>query len=310
MFPGQGSQKPGMAKDLYDAFPPARQALDCAENALGAARCALRAFMFNGPADDLTATNVAQPALLAHGAALWAVLQHRLAPHVRAVAGHSLGEFTAYHVAGSLSLTDAVKLVRARGDLMFASGADRAGTMAAILGTLSRPIDDICRDAGGDGVVVAANYNTDEQVVISGDPPAVEKAMELAKAAGAKRTMPLNVSGAFHSPLMEPSATGLRTALADATWHDPAFPVYSNVDAQPNSGATAARDLLARQLTSPVRWVESTRRLAADFPDALFVEVGPGNVAIGTIKRNVPGAKTFACGTVAQVNELLTMVPA
>jgi [acyl-carrier-protein] S-malonyltransferase len=182
--------------------------------------------------------------------------------------------------------------------------------MAAILGVLARPIDEICRDASVGGTVVAANYNTEEQVVISGDPPAVEKAMELSKAAGAKRALPLNVSGAFHSPLMEPSAPGLRTALANAAWSDPEFPIYSNVDAVPNRSAAAARDLLARQLTSPVRWIDVVRTLAADFPDALFVELGPGNVAVGTIKRNVTGAKTFACGTTEQVNELLTMVAA
>jgi [acyl-carrier-protein] S-malonyltransferase len=310
VFPGQGSQKPGMAKDLYDAFPEARATIDSAAQALPRALCPLPDLMFNGPADSLTQTNVAQPALLTHGAALWAVLKARLATYVRAAAGHSLGEFTAYHAAGALPLTDAVKLVRARGDLMFKSGSERPGTMAAILGVLTRPIDEICGEASAAGTVVAANYNTDEQVVISGDPPAVEKAMELAKAAGARRAMPLNVSGAFHSPLMEPSAPGLRSALGAATWRDPAFPVYSNVDAVPNRNAASAKDLLARQLTSPVRWVDVVRKLAADFPDALFVELGPGNVAVGTIKRNVTGAKTFACGTTEQVNELLTMVAA
>jgi [acyl-carrier-protein] S-malonyltransferase len=238
------------------------------------------------------------------------VLRDRLAPHVRATAGHSLGEFTSYHAAGALALSDAVKLVRARGDLMFRAGTERPGTMAAILGTLTRPIDDVCRDARGTETVVAANYNTDEQVVISGDPPAVERAMELAKAAGAKRAMPLNVSGAFHSPLMEPSVPGLRTALDAAAWNEPAFPIYSNVDAMPNHSAASAKTLLLRQLTSPVRWIEVVRKLAADFPEALFVELGPGNVAVNTIKRNVAGAKTFACGTADQVNELLAMVPA
>lgn len=299
-----------MAKDLYDAFPAARTAIDAAADALSAAHCPLTELMFGGPADALTVTNVAQPALLTHGAALWAVVRDRLAPHVRATAGHSLGEFTSYHAAGALALSDAVKLVRARGDLMFRAGTERPGTMAAILGTLTRPIDDVCRDASGTETVVAANYNTDEQVVISGDPPAVERAMELAKAAGAKRAMPLNVSGAFHSPLMEPSVPGLRTALDAAAWNEPAFPIYSNVAAMPNHSAASAKTLLLRQLTSPVRWIEVVRKLAADFPEALFVELGPGNVAVNTIKRNVAGAKTFACGTADQVNELLAMVPA
>jgi [acyl-carrier-protein] S-malonyltransferase len=310
IFPGQGSQKPGMAKDLYDAFPAARDALDSAEEALRTADCALRELMFTGSADSLTATDVAQPALFAHGAALWAILGARIGKHVRAAAGHSLGEFTAYHAAGSLSLRDGVKLVRARGELMACAGMSRAGTMVAILGHPSRPIEDICAEASSGGTVVAANYNTDEQVVISGDPAAVERATELAKSVGARRAMPLKVSGAFHSPLMESSAAGLREALGAPTWEDPAFPVYSNVDAAPNSSGRAATDLLLRQLTSPVRWVDSVRHLAADFPEALFVELGPGNVASNTIRRNVAGAKTFACGTAEQVNELLTMVPA
>lgn len=304
VFPGQGSQKPGMARDLADAHPEARDVLTAADAALGG-DVPLSKLMFEGPADDLTLTQNAQPALLAHGAAAWAVVRHQLAPHVRAAAGHSLGELTAYHVAGSFGLTDAVGLVRRRGELMFATGAGRPGTMAAIIGTLSTPIDDICRHASSAGVVVPANYNTDEQVVISGEPAGVERAMVLARDAGAKRTVQLNVSGAFHSPLMEPAVDGLRAALGTVAWSDPAFPIYSNVDARANRSADAARDLLMRQVTAPVRWSEVVRALVRDFPGAVFVELGPGTVLAGLIKRIAPGTVTHPCGTPDDVNKLL-----
>lgn len=307
LFPGQGSQKPGMAKDLADAFPDARTALETTDQALGSK---LMPVMFDGPAEELTLTHNAQPALLAHGAALWAALAQRLRPHVRAAAGHSLGEFTAYHAAGSLALADAIRLVRTRGELMYKTGVERPGAMAAILGTLTRDANEICREASAAGLVVPANFNADEQLVVSGEVAGVERAMELAKTAGAKRAVRLPVSGAFHSPLMEPATAGLGAALSAPAWRDPAFPVYSNVDATPNRSASAARDLLVRQLTSPVRWVDVVRRLAADFPGALFVELGPGNVLTGLLKRIVPAAEGVACGTAKDVTELLARVGA
>jgi [acyl-carrier-protein] S-malonyltransferase len=310
VFPGQGSQKPGMARDLAEVFPAAADTLEAAEAALGVQDTSLRTLMFDGPADDLTQTRNAQPALLAHGAALWSVLQHALSPHVRAAAGHSLGEFTAYHTAGSLSVGDAARLVRTRGELMYRTGVERPGAMAAILGTLTKPVADICRDASEAGLVSPANFNTDEQLVISGEVAGVERAMELCKAAGAKRAVRLNVSGAFHSSLMEPAVAGLRDALGVAPWNDPRVPVYANVDAEPRRSAAAARDALVRQLTAPVRWAELVRRLAADFPGALFVELGPGNVLTGLIKRLVPGADAVACGTANEVTQLLARVNA
>jgi [acyl-carrier-protein] S-malonyltransferase len=306
VFPGQGSQKPGMAKDLADAYPDAARTLESADRALGGT--GISSLMFNGPADDLTLTHNAQPALLAHGAALWAVLRERLQPHVRAAAGHSLGEFTAYHAVGALPLADAVKLVRARGDLMFTTGVERPGAMAAILGTLTRPAAAVCAAASAAGLVVPANYNTDEQLVVSGEVAGVERAMELAKAAGAKRAVRLNVSGAFHSPLMEPAVAGLTAALAAPAWAEPTAPVYSNVDAHASHSSATARDMLLRQLTSPVRWTDVVRALARDFPGALFVELGPGNVLTGLIKRIVPGAQAVPCGTSAEVVALLAQV--
>lgn len=310
VFPGQGSQKPAMARDLADAFPAALAALHEADAALPTPGARLTSLMFDGPAETLTLTQNAQPALLAHGAALLAVLGDALRPHVRAAAGHSLGEFTAYYAAGSLSLGDALRLVRARGELMYRTGVERPGAMAAVLGKLARPAAELCAEASAAGTVVPANYNTDEQLVVSGEVAGVERAMELAKAAGARRAVRLNVSGAFHSPLMEPAVAGLRDALRVPAWRNPAFPVYSNVDAAPNRSAAAVAELLPRQLTSPVQWAESVRRLATDFPGALFVELGPGNVLTGLIKRIVPEAATFACGTAAEATELLQRIAA
>lgn len=303
LFPGQGSQKPGMAKDLAAAFPAARDVFDRADAALGTA---LSALCFEGPAEELTLTHNAQPALLTHGAAVWAIVKGKLAGQMQGAAGHSLGEFSAYHAAGALPLEDAVRLVRRRGELMFETGVQVPGAMAAILGELQRPIEDICREAGAHGVCVPANYNTTEQIVISGELAAVEAAMELAKAAGAKRAVRLPVSGAFHSPLMRPAAVGLEAALAAARWSAPVVPVWSNVTAEPVTDAATAKELLLKQLTSPVRWVDVVRSVAARFPGTTFVEMGPGAVLSGLVKRLAPDCKTHSCGTVADVEFLLT----
>jgi [acyl-carrier-protein] S-malonyltransferase len=306
LFPGQGSQKPGMGKDLAAAFPEARAVFDEADSALG---FALSKLCFEGPADELTETRNAQPALLAHGAAVWAVTKAALSGNVRAGAGHSLGEHTAYHAAGAIDLPAAVKLVRRRGELMNETGVAHPGTMAAILGIPTRSIAEICEEATREaGLVVPANYNSDEQTVISGEITGVEKAMELAKAAGAKRAVRLPVSGAFHSPLMAPAADGFRKAVDAAPFGDPKFPIYSNVDAKPSRTAGQAREMLFRQLTSPVMWSTVVRNLAVDIPDALYVEMGPGAVLTGLVPRLVPGGKAVSCGTPSDVEKLLQMV--
>jgi [acyl-carrier-protein] S-malonyltransferase len=306
LFPGQGSQKPGMGKDLADAFPVARGVFGEVDAALGTD---LSRLCFEGPADELTATRNAQPALFAHGAAVWALAKDALHPLVRAAAGHSLGEFTAYHAADAVSLPGAARLVRRRGELMFDTGTKRPGTMAAILGTTTTPIDEICIRATKEaGMVVPANYNTDEQSVISGEIAGVERAMELAKEAGAKRAIKLPVSGAFHSPLMQPAVVGLTDAIATSAFTDPLFPVFSNVTADASTTAVDAKDLLLRQLTSPVRWSTEIRNIAKHFPDALYVEMGPGSVLTGLMGRLVKGARTIACGTAADVEKLLQMV--
>jgi [acyl-carrier-protein] S-malonyltransferase len=306
LFPGQGSQKPGMGKDLADAFPEARAVFHAADNALGVS---LSKLCFDGPAEELTHTHNAQPALLAHGAAAWAVLRQRFTKKPCAAAGHSLGEFTAYHAAGSLSVADAVRLVRRRGELMYETGVKRPGAMAAILGDPDPSIEEICERASREvATVVPANYNTPGQVVISGESAGVDRAMILLKEAGAKRTIKLNVSGAFHSPLMADARPGLEDALAAAKFKDPDFPVYANVDAKPVTDAPTARQRLIAQLTAPVRWTEEILAIAGRFPDALFVELGPGSVLGGLVKKIAPAVRTAPCGTVDEIEKALALL--
>jgi [acyl-carrier-protein] S-malonyltransferase len=306
LFPGQGSQKPGMGKDLVDAFPAARDVFDRADAALGAP---LSRLCFDGPAEELTLTHNAQPALLTHGAALWAAMRASIGASVVAAAGHSLGELTAYHAAESMGLEDAVRIVRRRGELMYESGVKRPGTMAAILGDTNRPIEEICAEATRDaGLVVPANYNSPGQVVISGEDAGVERAMTLCKDAGAKRAIRLKVSGAFHSPLMESAVDGLAQALDSVSFDDPHFPVYANVDGRPVLKAERAKGLLLEQLSSPVRWSDEVLALAERYPDALYVEMGPGNVLVGLVKKIAPSLETATCGTAAEVDQLQGLV--
>ena len=295
-----------MGKDLAAAFPAAKAIFDRADATLG---FDLSRLCFEGPDDELMATRNAQPALLTHGAAIWSIVADRLRPHVRAAAGHSLGEFTAYHTAGAFEFPDALRLVRRRGELMFESGTRRPGAMAAILGLSEANVEAACTRAREEGVVVPANYNTPEQLVISGEVAAVERAMAIAKELGAKRAIRLNVSGAFHSPLMEDAAEGLKGALDAAPIAPAHFPIYSNVSAYPSAGPEDTKALLLRQLTSPVRWTELVRHLAEAVQDALYVEMGPGAVLSTLVKRIVPGARTMTCGTAAEVEQLTGMLP-
>lgn len=304
LLPGQGSQKVGMGKDLYEAYPAAREAYHLVDDAIGAS---LSTLAFEGPADELTRTLNAQPALLAHSAAVWSVVRDVLGANVVAAAGHSLGEFSAYHVAGLFDLAEAARVVRRRGTLMYEQGVARPGAMAAVLGVLTTSIDDICAQATAErGLVVPANYNSQEQVVISGEVAGVERAMELCKEAGAKRCLPLPVSGAFHSPLMQAAATGLDDALGAAELRTPRIPVVANVNAEAVTTASRARELLVQQITSPVQWTNVMTQLAATYPDALFVEMGTGAVLSGLARRIAPDVKTMSCGTVAEVEKLLT----
>ena len=306
LFPGQGSQKPGMGQDLADAFPEARDVFTRVDAALGTP---LSTLCFEGPADELTLTHNAQPALFAHGAAAWAAVRERVAQQVRAAAGHSLGEFTAYQAAGALDLDAGARLVRRRGELMYQAGRERPGAMAALLGDLGESIETLCRRASAEaGEVVPANYNAPGQLVVSGEVAGVDRLMELAKAAGARRAVRLNVSGAFHSPLMAPAADGLAAALDQAALRPPAFPVASNVTAELVADAATAVELLRQQLTSPVRWTDVVGELAERFPQALFVELGPGSVLTGLVRRIAPDVATATCGTAAEVEQLLQRV--
>jgi [acyl-carrier-protein] S-malonyltransferase len=301
LFPGQGAQKVGMGKDLAGTFPAARETFEAIDAALGES---LTRLMWEGPEERLQLTEHAQPAMLAHSAAVLAVAGDRLEPV--AAAGHSLGEYTAYVAAGALSVLEAAKLVRMRGELMRDAGERRPGAMAAVLGLASSAVEEACQAASdASEVAVAANLNAPDQTVISGDPAAVRRAGEACKAAGAKRVLPLKVSGAFHSPLMAPAASGLRAALAEAHFRDPRFPVVANASATAVRTAAEARRLLAEQLTSPVRWVECLQQLAALAPEARFVELGPGTVLGGLLKRSLPGAQYTSLGTAAELEGFL-----
>lgn len=306
LLPGQGSQKVGMGKDVFEAYPAAREAYRAVDDAIGAS---LSTLAFDGPADELTRTHNAQPALLAHSAAVWAVVRDAIGPSVRAAAGHSLGEFSAYHVAGLFDVAEAARVVRRRGTLMYEQGVARPGAMAAVLGVLTTSIDAICAQATAErGLVVPANYNSQEQVVISGEVAGVERAMELCKEAGAKRCLPLPVSGAFHSPLMQAAARGLDEALGAAELRAPRIPVVANVNAEAITSSQRARELLVQQLTSPVQWTQVMTQLAAQYPDALFVEMGTGSVLSGLARRIAPQVQTASCGTVAEIEKLVEMV--
>ncbi|HYT84424.1 MAG TPA: ACP S-malonyltransferase [Gemmatimonadales bacterium] len=309
LCPGQGVQKVGMGKDLAERFPVARETFQVIDDALDVA---LSRLMFDGPDDELTATHNAQPAILAHSAAVFAVVRSKLDGAIGA-AGHSLGEYSAYVTAGALGAGEAAKLVRRRGEVMHKAGEERPGTMAAILGLATAAVQAACQEVSRQGsVVVPANLNAPDQTVISGDPDAVARAGEACKARGAKRVIPLKVSGAFHSPLMAPAANHLLVALERAAFLDPAFPVLANATAEAVKEATRARRLLADQLTAPVRWVECMQhavRLAGAGPgaakDLRFIEIGPGTVLAALLKRIVPGANVMSLGTADEVTRFL-----
>lgn len=288
LCPGQGAQYIGMGKAFAEADPAIAALYREADEIVGAP---LSQICFEGPDTELVKTVNTQPALLLHAvAAMTALRAHGIEAH--AAAGHSLGEYSANVAVGSLAWQDALKLVRRRGALMYQAGLDHPGTMAAILGLAGDAVEQLCADtvAAGHGVVQAANLNSPGQVVISGEVPAVEAAMALAKERGAKRAIRLDVSGAFHSPLMGDAAQGLAEAIAATTIHASAGPVYANVDAQPVREPAAIADALSRQLLGAVRWDASMRAMVAD-GYTLFVEVGSGKVLKGLMRQIAPEAE-------------------
>jgi [acyl-carrier-protein] S-malonyltransferase len=217
-----------------------------------------------------------------------------------------LGEYSAHLAAGTLTAVDAARLVRRRGELMFTAGQERPGAMAAVLGLATEEVQAACDEASGaDGIAVPANLNAPDQTVISGDPAGVTRAGERCKARGAKRVIPLKVSGAFHSPLMAPAVDGLREALTEATFTDPVFPVIANASGEAVRTGVDAKRLLVDQLTAPVRWFACMQAAAALAPGATFIEIGPGNVLAGLLKRIVPTAKTVTLGPADEVEKFL-----
>jgi [acyl-carrier-protein] S-malonyltransferase len=294
LFPGQGSQYVGMGKDLYDAFPAAKSVYDRASDLLG---FDVRKLAFEGPEDELRKTCFTQPALLVHSIAVYEILKGKgIQPEL--AAGHSLGEYSALHAAGALDFESVVKLVKRRGELMFAEGAKNPGTMAAIIGMGGDAVAELCREV--EGIVVPANFNEPTQTVISGQVPAVEKAMELAKARGALKAVRLPVSGAFHSPLLENSAREFREYLAMFEIREPRFPVIANVTAEPEKTAAEIRANLENQLISPVQWTR-TIQTARGLGTEQFYEVGAGKVLTGLVKRIDRAAP---CATLGRTDEL------
>jgi len=296
VFPGQGSQSVGMGAVLSAASPAARAVFGDADTALGED---ISRLAWDGPSDQLDLTRNAQPALVATSVAYLGALHERraaagLAPIEPAcVAGHSMGQYSALVAAGTLSLADAVRLVRLRGELMQASGSGRDGAMAAVLGLEDARLPEVIAAGSAVGIVTVANRNSPGQVVISGERAAVEAAIEAAKTAGARRAIVLPVSVAAHSPLMAEAATGMGRALATVSFADPHPSLLANADAHPLRTADDARGELVEHLTRGVDWIAIVERMRADGVDT-FVEVGPGKVLTGLIKRIAPDATVIA----------------
>ena len=276
VFPGQGSQYPGMAKDLYESNEIARMMLERANEILG---FRITDIMFEGTAEELKQTRVTQPAIFLHSVVMARCLQD-FTPDM--VAGHSLGEFSALVAAGAIDFEDGLKLVSVRAEAMQKACEMNPGSMAAVLALETAKVEEIC--SACEGTVIPANYNCDGQIVISGEKEAVEKACIKMKEAGAKRALPLPVGGAFHSPLMEPARAELAEGIEKTVFRTPTCPIYQNVTALPSADPEEIKRNLLAQLTAPVRWTQSVRNMAADGAEE-FIELGPGTVLQGLISK-------------------------
>lgn len=291
VFPGQGAQFSGMGKELYESSPEAKALMDKANDILG---FRITDIMFAGTDEELKATKVTQPAIFIHSVALALCTPGLDRPDM--VGGHSLGEFSALVAAGAVSFEDGLKLVAVRANEMQKCCEKVPGTMAAIIGLPTEKVEEICGSI--EGVVIPANYNCDGQIVISGEKDAVLAACEACKQAGAKRALPLAVSGAFHSPLMEPARAELAKAIEATEVRAPRCPIYQNVTALPETDPVRIKENLLKQLTSPVRWTQSVKNMLADGATE-FTELGPGTVLQGLVKR-ISGA----AGTAVDINGL------
>jgi [acyl-carrier-protein] S-malonyltransferase len=303
IFPGQGSQYAGMGKEIRDAYSCARHVFAEADQALG---ISISALCFEGPEESLRLTRNTQPAILAVSVAILAVLQERrFCPDY--VAGHSLGEYSALVCAGALSLTDAVRVVQKRGAYMQEAVPPGMGAMAAILGLDAEQVIEVCLEAAVAGQVSPANFNAPDQTVIAGEAAAVQLASEKSRARGAKRVMPLAVSAPFHCGLMAPARKRLSDDLQALSFRDLDIPLICNVDAAPVSTGAAARDALLRQVCAPVRWVESVRHLADCGVDT-FIEVGPGRVLSGLVRKIFPQAKIGSVEGIRGIEALASLL--
>jgi [acyl-carrier-protein] S-malonyltransferase len=305
LFPGQGSQAVGMGRDLAERWPAAAEIFETIDNGLDTE---LSNLCWNGPEDDLRLTENTQPALLAHSAAAWAVLS-AAGLEIGAVAGHSLGEYSAVVAADGLNVADAARTVRLRGRLMQQAVPVGEGAMAAVIGLDDDQVEAACgeEEASGSGVVRAVNFNSPGQVVIAGSAAAVAGAGERCKERGARRALPLPVSAPFHSPLMAPAREGLEPTLRELDFQELAIPLYRNVDADRVSGPAEVCDGLIRQVDAPVLWSEIVRRMRADGFDT-FVEVGTGSVLSGLVKRIDREAVCYQAGTVETVERVIEEV--
>ncbi|MCP3057218.1 ACP S-malonyltransferase [Myxococcus sp. K38C18041901] len=300
VFPGQGSQAVGMGKDLFEKFPEARAIFEAADDALGES---LSKLCFEGPEDALKLTANTQPAILTVSVAAHAVFSRR-GPQAAFVAGHSLGEYSALVAVGAMSLGDAARAVRARGGFMQEAVPAGVGAMAAVLGLEPAKVKAAC-DAAAEGQVVSpANYNSPEQTVIAGDVAAVERAGVKCKEAGAKRVMPLPVSAPFHCALMEPVKPRLAAVLGGVKLSAPSVPVVTNVEARPNQDASRVVPLLLEQVSAPVRWIECVEALKAEGVTRV-VELGPGKVLCGLVKRITKDIETFNVEDAASLEKVL-----
>ncbi|MCE3222298.1 MAG: fabD [Nitrospira sp.] len=288
LFPGQGSQSVGMGRGLYDAFPAVKAVYEEASSVLGYDVAQL---CFEGPAERLNLTEHTQPALLVSSAAALKALEPAGLTLV-AVAGHSLGEYSAVYAAGGLSFRDAVALVQKRGRYMAEAVPPGTGLVAALLGLSADMVKAACQEAASAGVVAAANFNSPGQVVIAGEKAAVERAIEIAKTKGCKKAIPLPVSVPVHTPLMQRAADRLAAEFDGVTWHDLSVPLVNNAEAAALQRADDIRTSLVRQLPASVRWEESVQTMAG-MGVTTFVEIGPGTVLTGLVKRILPGAATF-----------------